>query len=113
MPVQTIPVARRFKNRRSRADARAVDLRHHGPVTDANPAQLPPDPVQYDAPRNVSARRRGLAQPYISGGDDPELVETIRRERRYVRILVAMVVVIVLLGFVLGFAGAIISSPRA
>jgi hypothetical protein len=77
-----------------------------------NPAPLPPDPEKYDEVRNVAARKRGLDQPYIAGGEDPELEETLRRERPYVQILIAMVVIIVLTGFVLGFIGAIITTPR-
>jgi hypothetical protein len=75
------------------------------------PSQLPPDPVQYDSVRNEHARRRGLPQPYIAGGDDPELGETLRRERQYVRLLLAMVAGVVALGFVLGIIGALISGP--
>ena len=81
-------------------------------MTDVNPTPLPPDPEKYDEARNVAARRRGLEQPYIAGGEDPELEETLRRERPYVQILIAMVVIIVLAGFVLGFIGAIITTPR-
>ena len=73
--------------------------------------QLPPDPVAYDAERNVHARRRGLQQPYIAGGNDPDLATTLRTERRYVRILVAMAVVIVLGGFVIGIIGALLGTP--
>lgn len=69
---------------------------------------LPPDPVQYDAVRNEHARKRGLPQPYIVGGDDPELPQTLVRERPYVRLLVGMIVVIVALGFVLGIVAALI-----
>jgi hypothetical protein len=76
------------------------------------PAALPPNPEAYDSPRNELARRRGLPQPYIMGGDDPNLAETLRRERRYVRLLVAMVVVIVAMGFVLGIAAALVTAPR-
>jgi hypothetical protein len=72
---------------------------------------LPPDPAKYDAPRNVMARRRGLEQPYITGGDDPDLEATLAAERPYVRILVWMVAVIVIGGFVLGFIGAILGVP--
>ncbi len=72
---------------------------------------LPPDPAKYDAPRNVMARRRGLDQAYITGGDDPQLRETMRYERPYVRLLVGMVLVIVLGGFILGFASAILGLP--
>jgi hypothetical protein len=78
----------------------------------ADGAGLPPDPEQYDQPRNEIARRKGLDQPYIAGGVDPDIEETRRRERPYVRILVWMVVAIVALGFVLGFVGAIIGTPR-
>ena len=69
---------------------------------------LPPDPVQYDAVRNAHARKRGLPQAYIVGGDDPELPQTLVRERPYVRLLVGMIVVIVALGFVLGIVAALI-----
>jgi hypothetical protein len=67
-----------------------------------SPPSLPPDPDAYDSPRATQARARGLAAPYIAGGDDPDLAATRRRERRYLRLLIAMVVVVVLAGFVLG-----------
>jgi hypothetical protein len=84
------------------------------PVATPTPsrATLPPDPAAYDAPRNEIARRKGLEQPYIAGGDDPELQETLRRERPYVQILVWMVAIIIAMGFVLGFIGALIGAPR-
>jgi hypothetical protein len=66
-------------------------------------AELPPDPDEYDSPRATQARARGLAAPYIAGGIDPDIETTRREERRYVRILVAMIVVVVLSGFVLGY----------
>ena len=50
----------------------------------------------------MQARARGLNAPYIAGGEDPEFDVTERRERRYMRWLVAMIVVVVLGGFVLG-----------
>jgi hypothetical protein len=65
--------------------------------------ELPPDPEAYDSPRAVQARARGLSAPYIVGGHDPHLADARREERRYLRILIAMVVVIVLAGFVLGY----------
>lgn len=74
---------------------------------------LPPDPRKYDEPRNAAARRRGLEAPYIAGGEDPDLSETLRRERRDLRLLVAMVIGVVLLGFVLGIAGSLIGALRA
>ena len=87
-------------------------LRHHGEVTDEPAPQtpLPPDPERYDEYRNVAARKRGLEQPYIAGGDDPHLEETLSKERPYRRLLVGMVVAVVLLGFVLGIVGAILTG---
>ena len=82
-------------------------------MTDPTPAtpSLPPDPVQYDAVRNEHARKRGLPQPYIAGGTDPDLPQTLTTERRYVRILVGMAVAIIALGFVLGIIAALITGP--
>ena len=67
---------------------------------------LPPDPAEYDSERAVAARRRGLAAPYIPGGRDPDQAAAEREERRWLRLLVAMVLVIVAAGFVLGFLAA-------
>lgn len=72
-------------------------------------APLPPDPQQYDAERNVHARKRGLAAPYIAGGRDPEPEVGRAEERRYLRLLILMVVAIVLSGFVLGILANLIS----
>jgi hypothetical protein len=72
---------------------------------------LPPDPDAYDSPRAVQARARGLAAPYIAGGEDPDPETTGRRERRYLRILIAMIVVIVLSGFVLGALAKLLGFP--
>jgi len=63
---------------------------------------LPPDPAAYDSERATQARARGLAAPYIAGGLDPDIEATKRRERRDRRLLVAMIVLIILAGFVLG-----------
>ena len=81
-------------------------------MTETTPVNLPPDPEKYDEYRNVAARKRGLEQPYIDGGEDPEIATTKRRERLYVKLLLAMVVIIVLAGFVLGVIGALITAPR-
>ena len=51
----------------------------------AGDSDLPADPARYDSPRAVAARRRGLEAPYIPGGDDPDLAQTLRRERRDTR----------------------------
>ncbi len=64
--------------------------------------QLPPDPEAYDSPRASQARARGLAAPYIAGGTDPNIEQTRREERRLKILLIAMIVVVVLAGFVLG-----------
>ena len=68
-----------------------------------NQQPLPADPDAYDSPRATQARARGLAAPYIAGGLDPEIEATRRSERRYLRLLIAMIVVVVLSGFVLGY----------
>lgn len=70
--------------------------------TPAEGEDLPPDPAAYDSPRATQARARGLSTPYIPGGRDPDPVRASREERFYLRLLIAMVVVIVLSGFVLG-----------
>jgi hypothetical protein len=64
--------------------------------------QLPADPEAYDSPRATQARARGLAAPYIAGGTDPDIEATQRSERRLKILLVAMIVTLVLSGFVLG-----------
>jgi hypothetical protein len=73
-------------------------------------AQLPPDPDAYDSTRAVHARARGLSAPYIAGGEDPEIEETHRRERFWMRLLVGMVVAIVASGFVIGALGALLGG---
>lgn len=71
---------------------------------------LPPDPAAYDAERNALARQRGLSAPYIAGGRDPEPDQGLREERFYLRLLVAMVVALILAGFVLGIIGNLITG---
>ncbi len=72
------------------------------------PPSVPPDPAAYDTERSAAARRRGLATPYIPGGRDPDQASADREDRRYVRLLMIMVVVIIAAGFVLGFAAALL-----
>lgn len=75
------------------------------PARDATPApeaQLPADPEAYDSPRASQARARGLSAPYIAGGDDPDPERGWSEQRRYLRILIAMIVIVVLSPFVLG-----------
>ena len=69
---------------------------------------LPPDPAAYDSERNQHARKRGLAAPYIAGGRDPDPDPGLAEERRYLRILLLMVIALVLSGFVVGIAGALL-----
>jgi len=85
-----------------------------GPATqpeEPRAPSLPPDPDAYDSARAVQARARGLAAPYIAGGEDPDLAATHRRERRYMRLLIAMIVVVVLAGFVLGIVASLLGMP--
>ena len=81
------------------------------PVADEEPANVEPhaarrppphDPAEYDTERNAAARARGLAAPYIAGGRDPEPEEGLREERKYLRLLLIMVIGIVAAGFVIG-----------
>ncbi|MES2209553.1 MAG: hypothetical protein V4515_05135 [Chloroflexota bacterium] len=71
-------------------------------------SSLPPDPEAYDAVRNQHARKRGLAAPYIAGGRDPDPAAGLAEERRLLRWLVVMVVLLVLSGFVVGIAAALL-----
>ena len=81
-------------------------------MTDTTPpaTPLPPDPDLYDSPRAELARKRGLAAPYIAGGEDPNPEAALAVDRRYGRLLLWMVIVIVLAGFVLGIAIAVAES---
>ena len=82
--------------------------------TTTRPTPLPPDPVEYDSSRARIARAKGLEAPYIAGGRDPDPEPGLREERYYGRLLLAMVVTLILAGFVLGVALVIAtgSAPR-
>ena len=71
---------------------------------------LPPDPAEYDSERAMMARSRGLSAPYIAGGRDPDPEAGRLEERRYGRLLLIMVVVIVLSGFVLGIVANVLAA---
>lgn len=73
---------------------------------------LRPDPAAYDSPRAAQARARGLPTPYIPGGRDPDAESARREERFYGRLLLAMVVIIVLSGFVLGIIASLAGAGR-
>lgn len=65
---------------------------------------LPSDPAAYDSDRARIARAKGLPTPYIPGGRDPDPEPGLREDRYYGKLLLAMVITIVLAGFVLGIA---------
>ena len=71
-------------------------------MTDDTP--IPADPVAYDSDRARIARKKGLPSGYIAGGRDPDPEPGLREERYYGKLLLAMVITIVLSGFVLGIA---------
>jgi len=81
------------------------------PTTPAQHDRAMDDPRQprRDLPpvteRDLAARARGLSSAYIPGGDDPDIERTRRREARYVRLLVAMVVLIVGSGLIVSLIG--------
>jgi hypothetical protein len=72
--------------------------------TEGGPERLPPDPVQYDSPRARIARAKGLETPYIPGGSDPAPDAGRSEERRYGKLLLAMVLGLMFGGFVIGAA---------
>jgi hypothetical protein len=86
-----------------------------------DPASVPPAPAPsatlqppgpdhepgFDERRNVIARAKGLPGEIIEGGEDPNPAEGLREERTYGRWLVAMVVALILFGFVVGLAIAL------
>jgi len=76
-------------------------------TSDPSRSALPPDPAAYDTERSAAARARGLAAPYIPGGRDPDQARAESEDRRYLRLLLIMVAIIVLAGFILGFAAAL------
>lgn len=68
---------------------------------------VPPDPQAYDTERSAAARKRGLSTPYIPGGRDPDQASADAQDRRWLRILVIVVISVVLGGFVLGFLASV------
>ena len=78
-------------------------------ATDAGRGRRPQPVHVRDLPpvteRDLAARARGLSSAYIEGGEDPDLAETRRREARYRRLLIGMVVLIVGLGLIVTIVG--------
>ena len=72
---------------------------------------LAADPDAYDSPRASQARARGLSAPYIAGGLDPDPAAGRRAERRYLRLLIAMIVIVILSPFVLGVIANALGMP--
>jgi hypothetical protein len=82
-------------------------------VTDdipARPARPPADPGQYDSPRARIARAKGLEAPYIAGGRDPDPERGLLEQRRYGRLLLAMVLGLMFGGFVIGIAIVVLTG---
>lgn len=77
-----------------------------GAPTDAEPRLIAPS----DDDRDRAARLRGLSAPYIPGGRDPDPGDAEREERRYGKLLLAMVITIVAAGFLLGIVGSILTN---
>jgi hypothetical protein len=101
--------------------------RHHDRVNEQTPAptastdplaeEAPPsdpvlDAIQPHPGRTVpwppTKDQRGLAAPYPPGGRDPEPDAGLTEERRYLRLLIAMVVLIIGGGFAIGIIGALL-----
>ena len=62
--------------------------------------------------RDLAARARGLSSAYIPGGDDPDIERTRRREARYLRLLIGMVLLIVGSGLVASLVGLATGAGR-
>jgi hypothetical protein len=80
-------------------------LSEHDAPQPTDRAQPPTKELPPVTERDLAARARGLSSAYIPGGDDPDIERTRRREARYLRLLVAMVVLIVGTGLVVSLIG--------
>ncbi|MFL5675587.1 MAG: hypothetical protein ACJ779_11310 [Chloroflexota bacterium] len=76
-------------------------------------SRLPPDPAEYDSARAQIARAKGLDQPYIAGGTDPDPGPGLEEERRYGKLLLAMVAALMFGGFIIGVALTLASGTPA
>jgi hypothetical protein len=82
------------------------------PATRPVPADPALDAIQPHPGREVPwpprPDQRGLAAPYPPGGSDPDPDAGLREERYYLRLLIAMVLLIVVGGFVIGIIGFVL-----
>jgi hypothetical protein len=85
-----------------------------GDAPDAGSAETDPllDAIQPHPGRAVpwppAKDQRGLAAPYPPGGVDPRPDAGLVEERRYLRLLIAMVALIILGSFAIGIIGALL-----
>jgi len=77
------------------------------PAAPGRATGIPPEAL---TERSEHARARGLPGLSIAGGEDPDLNETVARERPYLQALIAMVVVIIAGGFLLGLIGMVVGG---
>ena len=84
------------------------------PITDAVFDSIQPRPGKA-MPWPPAADQRGLASPYPPGGADPDPVPGQREDRYYLRLLIAMILLIVLSGFAVTIIGLMlgIATPGA
>lgn len=93
------------------ADRASASAPEPAPAPESAPGQPRPlDAARASDARAVLARKRGLPGPYITGGEDADPSAGRSEERRYGTLLVAMVVAIVLAGFVLGIVGVLLGA---
>ena len=71
------------------------------PAAEGHPIEREP------SERDLAARARGLAAPYLPGGRDPDPQATSKEERRYIVALIGMVALIVGTSIVLTIVGII------
>jgi len=84
------------------------------PITDAVFDSIQPRPGKA-MPWPPASDQRGLASPYPPGGVDPDPVGGQREDRYYLRLLIAMILLIVLSGFAVTIIGLMlgIATPGA
>lgn len=92
-----------------RTDSSAAEPDSATPRAPAGPAleAIQPHPGP-EVPWPPRPDQRGLAAPYPPGGTDPNPDAGLREERHYLRLLLAMVLVIVVGGFVIGIIGLVL-----